>query len=49
MLREKSWHQQQAIPIDKDSAPLLPVYVERDPKAGPKVQFRHNPLTKFDL
>jgi tRNA (guanosine-2'-O-)-methyltransferase len=48
MLKEKSYSRQQAIVIDKDSADLLPVYVDRDP-AVEKSQIRPNPLTKFDL
>lgn len=49
MLKEKSWVQQQAIAVGKDSAPLLPVYVERIPEAETKVTFQQSPLTKFDL
>ena len=49
MLKEKSWHQQIAITIGKDSTDILPVYVERDPAVPPKQQIRPNPLTKFDL
>ena len=49
MLKEKSWHRQHAIPVGKDSAPLLPVFVERDEQAPPKKPVRPNPLTKFDL
>lgn len=49
MLKEKSWHRQFAIPVGKDSAPLLPVFVERDEHAPPKKQIRPNQLTKFDL
>jgi len=49
MLKEKSWLRQFAVPIGKDSAPLLPVFVERDEYAPPKKQVRPNPLTKFDL
>ncbi|MFN0033794.1 MAG: TrmH family RNA methyltransferase [Saprospiraceae bacterium] len=49
MLKEKTWHQQQAILIGKDSAPLLPVYVERDPAAPPKQQISPSPLTNFEL
>ncbi len=48
MLKEKSWHRQFAIPVGKDSAPLLPVFVERDENA-PKKAIRPNPLTKFEL
>jgi len=49
MLKEKSWHRQHAIPVGKDSAPFLPVFVERDEQAPPKKPVRPNPLTKFDL
>lgn len=49
MLKEKAWHRQFAVPVGKDSAPLLPVFVERDEQAPPKKQVRPNPLTKFDL
>lgn len=49
MLKEKSWLQQLAIPIGKDSGPLLPIYAQRDPKAPPKKQMRPAPLTNFDL
>ncbi len=49
MLRQKSYSQQQAIIVDKDSAPLLPVYLQRDPSAPPKSQIRPMPLTKFEL
>ncbi len=49
MLKEKSWLQQLAIPVGKDSGPLLPVYVQRDPKTPPKKQVRPTPLTNFDL
>lgn len=49
MLKEKTWQQQQAISVDKDSAPLLPVYVERDPAAAAKTPVRPSPVTKFDL
>ena len=50
MLVGKSWLQQYATPVGKDSAPLLPVFVERDehtPKKNPGM--RPNPMTKFDL
>jgi tRNA (guanosine-2'-O-)-methyltransferase len=49
MLKEKSWHQQHAIPVGKDTGELLPVYVQRDPAAPPKTPVRPNPLTKFEL
>lgn len=49
MLREKSYVQQQAIAVGKNSGPLLPVYVQRDPAAPPKTQIRPLPLTNFDL
>ncbi|MCC7466143.1 MAG: RNA methyltransferase [Saprospiraceae bacterium] len=48
MLKEKSHLQQQAISVNKDSADLLPVFVQRDPKAE-KTSIRPNPLTKFEL
>jgi tRNA (guanosine-2'-O-)-methyltransferase len=49
MLKEKSWVQQQAIAVGKESEPLLPVYVKRDPKSAPKPQVRPSPVTKFEL
>lgn len=49
MLKEKSWKQQQAIHIGKDSEKILPIYVHRNPSAPEKRQIRPNPLTKFDL
>jgi tRNA (guanosine-2'-O-)-methyltransferase len=49
MLKEKSWHQQIAIPIDRNSEELLPVYVSRDPSIPPKQDIRPSPVTKFDL
>ncbi|MDX1910083.1 MAG: RNA methyltransferase [Saprospiraceae bacterium] len=49
MLKEKTWHQQHAIPVGKDSADLLPVYVQRDPAAPFKSSIRPNPMTKFEL
>jgi tRNA (guanosine-2'-O-)-methyltransferase len=49
MLKEKSWHRRLAVPVGKDSAPLLPVFVERDEHAPPKKQAPQNPLTKFEL
>ncbi len=50
MLFGKSWPQRFAIPVSKDSAPLLPVYVEREEYVpGKKKKIRTNPMTKFDL
>lgn len=49
LLKEKSWHRQFAVPVSRDSGPLLPVYVERDENLPPKKQLPSNPLTKFDL
>lgn len=49
MLKDKAWHRRYAIPVGKDSAPLLPVFVERDEYAPKKKQIRPNPLSKFDL
>lgn len=49
MLKEKAWFRRYAVPVSKDSAPLLPVFVERDEQAPPKKQVRPNPLTKFEL
>ncbi|MFN0173735.1 MAG: TrmH family RNA methyltransferase [Saprospiraceae bacterium] len=49
MLKEKSWHQQLAIAVDKDSEAILPVYVQRDPLAPNKQQLRPSPLTNFEL
>ena len=49
MLKEKSHQQQQAIFIDKNAEPLLPVFVQRDPDLPPKTQMRPLPLTKFEL
>ncbi|MBN8676710.1 MAG: RNA methyltransferase [Chitinophagales bacterium] len=48
MLKEKSHFQQQAIQVSKDSADLLPVFVQRDP-AAERTQIRPSPLTKFEL
>ena len=48
MLKEKSHLQQQAIPVGKDSADLLPVFVQRDPNVE-KTSIRPSPLTKFEL
>jgi tRNA (guanosine-2'-O-)-methyltransferase len=47
MLKNKSWHRQFAIPVSKDSAPLLPVFVERSEQLPPKMQ--SYPVSKFDL
>ncbi|MFN0215722.1 MAG: TrmH family RNA methyltransferase [Saprospiraceae bacterium] len=49
MLKEKSWHQQRAIEVSKNSEALLPVYVQRDPIAPNKQQVRPSPVTKFEL
>ncbi len=49
MLKEKSWYQQMAIVVDKDSEALLPIYVQRDPSAPVKHQLRPSPVTKFEL
>jgi tRNA (guanosine-2'-O-)-methyltransferase len=49
MLKEKTYLQQQAIAVSKDSEAILPVYIQRDPAAPPKAQIRPNPLTKFEL
>ncbi len=49
MLKEKSWYQQQAINVDKDSAALLPIYVQRDPLIPNTPNLRPSPMTKFDL
>lgn len=49
MLKEKSWHQQLAIPIGKDSAEILPIYVARDPTLPEKYAHKQNPIAKFDL
>ncbi|MEO6039063.1 MAG: RNA methyltransferase [Saprospiraceae bacterium] len=49
MLKEKSQLQQQAIWVDKDAGPLLPVYVQRDPAVQVKTQIQPLPLTKFKL
>ena len=49
MLKEKSWHQQLAIPVEKDSEAILPVYVQRDPLVPNKQQVRPSPLTNFEL
>lgn len=49
LLKEKSWHRQFAIPVARESEPILPVYVQRAENLPPKKQIRPNPLTKFDL
>ena len=49
MLQQKSYAQQQAIMVSKESEPLLPIYTERAPQAGAKSQIRPMPVTKFDL
>jgi len=49
MLKEKSWHQQMAIVVDKDSEAILPVYVRRDPLIPEKQQLQPSPLTNFEL
>ncbi len=49
MLRQKSYSQQQATVVDKESEPLMPIYTERNPKIAPKTQIRPLPLTNFDL
>ena len=49
MLREKSVLQQQGTVLDKNSEPILPVFVERDPSVKKKSDIRPSPLTNFDL
>ncbi len=49
MLKEERHIQQQAIQIDADSEPLLPVYTERSPDAHKKRQIQPLPRTNFDL
>lgn len=50
MLYGKSWPLRYAIPVTKDSPPLLPVYLEREEHIpGKKKKIRPNPTTKFDL
>lgn len=49
MLKEKSWHQQRAVSVNKGSGEILPVYVQRDPSLPPAKQIRPSPLTKFEL
>lgn len=49
MLKEKSWHQQIAIQIDRNSDDLLPVHVQRDPSLAVKQAVRPSPVTKFEL
>jgi tRNA (guanosine-2'-O-)-methyltransferase len=48
MLKEKSWHQQFAIPVGKDAEELLPVYTQRAGKMPPP-KHTPKPLTNFDL
>ena len=49
MLKDKSWHQQIAIQVDRDSEDLLPVHAQRDPSIAVKQQKRPSPVTKFEL
>jgi tRNA (guanosine-2'-O-)-methyltransferase len=49
MLKQKSWHRQFAIPVSKDAAPILPVYLQRDENLPPKGQSKSQPLTNFEL
>lgn len=49
MLKEKTWQQQQAIVVDKDSEAILPVFVQRDPSTPAQAQVRPSPVTKFEL
>ncbi len=51
MLAGKSWPRRFAIPVSKDSEPLLPVFVEREEHVPgrKKKRIRPNPQTKFDL
>ncbi len=51
MLIGKPWPRRFAIPVNKESAPLLPVFVEREAEyvPGEKKKIRPNPNTKFDL
>ena len=49
MLKEKSWHQQMPIVVDKDSEAILPVYVQRDPLIPTKQPLQPSPLTNFEL
>ena len=49
MLKEKSWHQQQAIVVEKDSEALLPIYVQRDPLIPGTQLHKPIPVTKFEL
>ncbi len=49
MLKEKSWLQQQAIVVDKNSDEILPVFVERDPYVVTKQDVRPSPRTNFEL
>lgn len=47
MLKSKKNHQK-PIPVDKDSNPLLPVYIKRKDET-PRSEIRVQPLSKFDL
>ncbi len=49
MLKEKTWHQQQAILVGKSSEEILPVYIQRDPSIPEKKPAVAIPITKFDL
>ena len=49
MLKEKSWHQQQARQIGTASEEIRPVYVARDPLVPEKAPRNPIPLTNFDL
>jgi tRNA (guanosine-2'-O-)-methyltransferase len=49
MLKEKSWHQQQAYAIGTNSEEIRPIYVERDPLIPEKQPRNPIPLTNFDL
>jgi tRNA (guanosine-2'-O-)-methyltransferase len=48
MLKNPSWHRQAAMPVGKESPPLLPFYTERI-EQSPKSQLKPQPLSKFDL
>lgn len=51
MLVGQSWPRRFAIPVSKESAPLLPVFVEREEHVPgqKKKRIRPNPRTKFDI
>jgi len=49
MLKEKSWHQQLAIVVEKDSEALLPIHVQRDPLIPGPVHHKPIPVTNFEL